>query len=107
MLHLYTFRDIANSIKRINTDSWLVKISVVVTTRHIICIDTDGNVEFFRTTVDNVKFFMTKLFSLHQAVLNYDYSDVGKIRPKVNTRYSNRLFNLWKQANEKKLLKLS
>lgn len=107
MLHLYTFRDIANAIKRINTESWLVKVSVVVTTRHIICIDTDGEVEFFRYSVDNTKSFMLKLHLLHQAMLHFDYEGCGKLRVNLTKKYSNKLYELWNKANILKLQKLS
>lgn len=102
-----TFSDIARKIKDINRESWLVKVCVVVTTRHIVCIDTDGEVEFFRYPTDNTKAFQTKLYMLHQAILNYDYSDLGKIRHPKNLRYSKKLYELWKKANELKSLKLS
>lgn len=102
-----TFTDIARHIKEINKISWLVKVCVVVTTRHIICITTDGDVEFFRYPTDNVKAFLNKLFILRQAMLNFDYKDLGPIRVNISHRYSKKLFELWKQANENKLLKLS
>ena len=101
-----TFKDIARKLKEINQQSWAVKVCVVVTTRHIICIDTDGEVEFFRYPVDNLKAFMLKLFMLQQAMMNFDYKDLGPIRFNISHRYSQKLFNLWKQANEKKYLKL-
>lgn len=101
-----SFKDIARKLKEINKQSWAVKVCVVVTTRHIICIDTDGEVEFFRYPVDNLKAFLTKLFILHQAMLNFDYKDLGPIRVNISHRYSKKLFELWKLANEKKYLKL-
>lgn len=103
MIISYTFRDIANSIKKINRESWLVKVCVVVTTQHIICIDTSGSVEFFRYPVDNVTGFYNKLYMLRQAMYHFDYDGCGKIRPKVNKKYSNKLYELWKQANRLKL----
>ena len=102
-----TFKDIANKLKEINKQSWLVKICVVVTTRHIVCITTDGDVEFFRLPADNLKAFMTKLFILQQAMYNFDYKDLGPIRVNISHRYSKNLFELWKQANVNKLSKLS
>jgi len=102
-----SFKDIARRIALINRETWNVKICVVVTTRHIICKDTDGFVEFFRYPVDNTNAFYNKLFMLYQAMLNHDYYDVGKIRPNIKKRYSKKLIELWKQANEKKSLKLS
>lgn len=106
MIILATFKDIARNINRINRESWLVKVHVVVTGKHIICNDTDNEIEFFRYSVDNTNGFNRHLYMLYQSMLNYDYSGLGKIRPKVNKRYSNKLFELWKQANEKKSLKL-
>lgn len=102
-----TFKDIARRIALINRESWLVKICVIVTTRHIICVDTDGEVEFFRYPVDNTKDFYTKLYMLYQGMLNHDYYDIGQIRPNIKKRYSKKLIDLWKQANQKKSLKLS
>lgn len=102
-----TFSDIARKIRDINRESWLVKVCVVVTTRHIVCIDTDGEVEFFRYPTDNTRAFQTKLYMLHQAILNHDYFDCGVIRPKLTKRYSKKLHDLWKKANEIKSLKLS
>ena len=102
-----TFSDIARKIKEINLQSWAVKICVVVTTRHIVCIDTDGEVEFFRYPTNNLKSFMNKLFILQQAMYNFDYKNLGPLRINISHRYSQKLFNLWKLANEKKFLKLS
>lgn len=107
MLHSITFSDISNRLKKMNRESWLVKIHVVVTTRHIICLDTDNEVEFFRYPSDNTQSFYLKMYTLYQAMLNCDYSDVGKIRPPINKRYSKKLFELWKLANLKKQQKLS
>ena len=87
-----TFSDIARKIKEINQQSWYVKICVVVTTRHIICIDTDGEVEFFRFYTENTKAFMNKLFILQQAMYNFDYKELGPIRLNISHRYSNKLF---------------
>lgn len=106
MIINYTFKDIASSIKKLNKDSWLVKICVVVTTRHIICVDTDNEVEFFRYPVENVNAFYNKLYILRQAMYHFDYKGCGKIRPKVTKKYSNKLLTLWKKANEIKSSKL-
>lgn len=105
MIVLVQFKDIAKRIALINRESWRVKVQAVVTHRHIICTDTDNNVEFFRYPVDNTRAFMYKLFMLYQAMLNFDYDDVGKIRPTKNKRYSKKLQELWIKANELKLLK--
>lgn len=101
------FKDIARRVSLINRESWLVKICVVVTTRHIICVDTDNTTEFFRYPVDNTRAFYQKLWMLYQGMLNYDYNEIGKIRPHKTKRYSKKLHELWKQANEKKSLRLS
>lgn len=106
MIKNVTFSDIARNIQKINRLSWLVKVCVVVTTRHIICIDTDGEVEFFRYPVNNTKAFQQKLFILYSAMLNADYSDCGKLRVKLNKKYSQKMLDLWQVANQKKLLKL-
>lgn len=107
MIVLLTFKDISRKIHKINRESWLLKIHVIVTGHHIICHDTDNFVEFFKTTVDDLKGFVYKLDMLYQVMLNYDYSDIGKIRPEKSKRYSRKLYELWKQASEKKSLKLS
>ena len=106
MIVIATFKDIARRISLINRESYLVKICAVVTPRHIICIDTDNKVEFFRVYIDNVNGFYKKLWMLYQAMLNFDYNDLGKIRPHKTKSHSKKLLELWKQANEKKLLKL-
>lgn len=102
-----SFKHIADKLALINRESYFVKIHVVVTPRHIICLDTDNQVEFFRFYVDNLNAFYQKLWMLYWAMLAHDYSGIGLIRPKVNKRYSKKLFDLWKQANEKKSLTLS
>lgn len=107
MIVLVTFQDIARRIKLINSCAWLVKVCVVVTTRHIICLDTDGEVEFFRTPVDNTKAFYNKLWMLYNAMLRFDYYNLGKVRFQYTKRYSLKLFELWKKANEIKSSKLS
>lgn len=107
MIKLVKFSDIARRISLINRTSWNVKICAVVTTRHIICIDTDGEVEFFRAYIDNPKLFYDKLWMLFQAMLNFDYYDVESTRVHKTQRYSKKLIDLWKKANEIKSLKLS
>lgn len=108
MIKLITFSDIAKKIGQINKDSYLVKICVVVTRNHLICLDTENAVEFFRVYVDNTTKFMNQLHLLYWAMIHHDYEDVklGTRVNKSNKRYSSKLFNLWKQANEKKLSKL-
>lgn len=107
MIQLVKFSDIARRISLINRESWNVKICAVVTTRHIICIDTDGEVEFFRTYIDNPKKFYNQLWMLYQGMLNHDYFDIESSRIHKTKRYSKKLIDLWKKANEIKSLKLS
>lgn len=107
MIVLVSFKDIARRIALINRESWKVKIHAIVTTRHIICMDTDNQIEFFRYPVDNVRAFYQKLWMLYHAMLNFDYKDIGKIRPNKQKRYSLKLQELWIKANEIKLSKLS
>lgn len=106
MLHNITFSDISRLLRKINRESWFVKVLVIVTSRHIICVDTDNKVEFFRCYYDNTKKFYVQLSLLYQAMLNYDFDDIGPIRPEKSNKYSVKLYRLWKQANETKLLKL-
>lgn len=107
MIQLVKFSDIARRIALINRSSWEVKICAVVTTRHLICMDTDGEVEFFRSYIDNPKKFHDMLWMLYQAMLNSDYYDIASTRIHKSKRYSKKLIELWKKANELKLLKLS
>lgn len=102
-----SFSDIAKRIQKINRESYLVNICAIVTSRYIVCVDTDNEVEFFRFYHENTKAFLGKLTLLYYAMLEYDYSDIGKIRPNPLRRTSKKLYELWKKANEQKLLKLS
>lgn len=106
MIVLLRLSDLVRKIRDINRDSWLVKVKMVITHRYIICTDVDDNVEFIRLRNDAVESFYIKLSSLYWAMLAHDYSGIGKIRPKRSNRYSKKLFELWKTANEKKLLTL-
>lgn len=101
-----TFSDIARTLRAINRDSWQVKVIVKVTSKHIICVDEDNEVEFFRCYHENTRGFFTKLHLLNQAMLNYDYEDIDIIRPRRTQKFSYKMFKLWKKANEIKLLKL-
>lgn len=102
-----SFSDIAKKIQKINRESYLVKVCVIVTARYVICVDTDNQVEFFRFYHENLKAFLGKLIHLYYAMLEYDYSDIGKIRPNQFKRTSKKLYELWKEANQKKSLILS
>ena len=109
MIVLVSFKDLGNSVRKINRESWLVKVQVVVTTDYLVCVDTDMNVEFFRYRHDAINSFHIKLAMLYWAMIYHDYSDIGKIRPDVkhHRRHSKKLYELWKIANEQKLSKLS
>lgn len=101
MIVLVRIKDLVRRIQLINRESWRVKIKMVITHRYLICTDVDENVEFFKLRNDAVETFHLKLFALYYAMLEHDYSDCGKIRPERRKRCSNKLFNLWKEANQK------
>lgn len=110
MILLIRIKDLVRRIQLINRESWRVKVKMVITHRYLICTDVDDTVEFIKVRNDAVDTFHIKLFSLYYAMLEHDYSDCGKIRPERRKRCSNKMYDLWKIANqnlkEKKLLTL-